>query len=299
MADDRAYKIFTSNGYTFLWELDRFLDASPMSTYWTSGTASQDPVAANRQSRLIIKHIETGEAFNLIQHSFDYQEILTVHSCADTIYRELYGQWSSDYWRLNYNVPASAVQLTYPVGTTPTAYLTEAQFTVVGTSQFIFVASSFDRGGSAFSSQGIFGFLDSYDDETYKVVGGLPTDTETLRPHDLEHHFWETGYQNFSARFVAGTTFHLSTFQVHDYDDLGGSYAENYLLPLVYFERGVLEYSGRIAGELYDAWRLANDATSIDNGDILYLGDADGTSMLAKVFKDGEELSKAIAVRYQ
>jgi len=300
--DDRHHAFFSMTGESFLWGLQEILGEAPMPDFWSILEGYQrntDPPAGVRESRLVVQHIETEECFNLIQKSYNYQEYLIIHSCADTIYQLSWSEFSSDWWRPNYNVPASVMTLTYPEGTTPSEFLGPSAFTVVGTSQFIFMASEFEKGGLDFSSEGIFGFLDAYDDLTYKIVGGLPADNLTLRPLDFQHHFWESGYQNFSVRFVDGSTFHLTTFQVHDLSDLIEDFAAPYLLPLLYFEEGTEEYSGRIAGELHDCWRLGDDATSYNIGDHIYMGAADGQSILGMVFKDGEDLVTGAVVRYK
>lgn len=306
MAADRDYETFTCKGVYFIWNLYAFLDSAPMSDYWTilPGQQYESTYFGLRRSRIIVKHNETEEYFNLVQIANNYQEILVIHNCGDTIINLDRAQCITegrlnDFWDLQYNVPSSAVQLTYPEGTTPSGYLSTTTFTVIGTSQFIFIGSEFEKDSLAFSSTGIFGFLDSYDDTSYKIVGGLPTDNFTCYPLDLENHFWESGYQNFGIKFVEGSTFLLTTFQVHDLSDLANSFTDIKLFPLIYFEESTAEYSGRIAGELYDCWRIANPGGGYEIRDRLYLGDVTGTSKMAMVFKDGEDLSTAIAVRYQ
>ena len=226
---------------------------------------------------------------------------MTIHLCSDTIYQQFCSEYTSDgYYRLNYNVPNTSVLLTHPEGATPfTSFLTEAKFTIVGTSNFLFLASQFTRDGKSFSSQGAFGLLDSYDDVDYNFVGGLPTDTLDCYPLLFSSHFWRTGYMNFGIRFYEGGTQHLTTFQAHDFDDFGGSYSSNELFPIPIFEEGTQEYSGRIAGEFHDLWRFVNNAGSVSNGDKFYLGDADGESILAYIFTDGENDDEGMAVRYQ
>lgn len=298
MAADRDFSEFTSNGISFLQNLRIFLISSPMSDYWTvEDTYRSSSTATTHLSRIIVRHDETAAVFNLIQDSLDWQEVLVIHSCADTVYQFSWAEYGTDWWRLNYNVPASVIQLAYPEGSSPTEFLTNAKYYLVGTSQFIFIASKFDIDSVGFSSQGIFGFLDSYDEEQYKIVGGLPTNNFTLHPYDLEHHFWETGFQNFSVRYVdpAGITQHQTTYQAHDYEDFDGDYATNYLLPVIFFEEGTEEYSGRIAGELHDMWRIANDASDFSNGEKFDLG----SGKMAFIFKDGEETNVGMAVRYQ
>jgi len=303
MPDDRDIDYFTCSGISFLQGLETFLEASPMSNFWTileSYDHREIELEFIRESRLIVKHIETEECFNLIQRysreSGGYEELLIIHSCGDIIYQQSESEFGDDWYRPNYNVPASLMALSWTdqIYTYP-----PVDYTLVGTSQFIFMASDFEKSGSDFSSEGIFGFLDSYDDFTYKIVGGLPTDNLVLQPEDYQHHFWESGFQNFSIRFVDGSTFHLTTFQVHDLSDLVEDFTTPYLLPLLYYEEGAEEYSGRIAGELYDCWRLGDDATSYDAGDHIYMGDVDGQSILGMVFKDGEDLTTGVVVRYQ
>lgn len=302
MATDRDFFVFDGTGYGFLFSLGAFLDCVPMSNYWDRWGARGLISGDERESRIMVRHKESGEVFNLIQHSYNFQEILTIHSCADTIYRELYSEWGNDgYFRMNYNVPSSSFQLTYPVGTTPASYSDPVRFTIVGTSQVVFMGNQAEKDGAPFSSQSIFGFLNSYDGLRYKITGGIPMDNRTMRALDFEHHFWETGYQNFSTKFVEGSTFHLTTFQVHDYTEFGlVNYDQNYLFPLTYFENGGRGYSGRIAGVIPDCWRLANKADGFSSGDEFWLGDtATGASMMGRIFKDGVNPDKAIVARYR
>ena len=303
---DRDYTTFTSSGFYFMYNLVEFLQSSPLSAYWSipQTIPAYTTHVSKHRSRTVIQHIETGEYFGLTQIYNNYQEFLVFHNCGDTIINLDYLYMLNtgnidDYWDLQFNVPSSAMQLTYPEGITPSEYLATAIYTVIGTSRFIFIASEFEKDSLAFSSTGIFGFLDSYDDTVYKIVGGLPTDNFTCYTQDLEHHFWESGFQNFGIKFVEGSTFLLSTFQVHDLSDLVGDYSEITLFPLIYFEESAAEYSGRIAGKLRDCWRIANPGDSYEIRDRLYLGDAAGTCKMAMIFKDGENLSTAMAVRYQ
>jgi hypothetical protein len=301
MAADRDFFTFDSTGIFLLSQLEFLLNSSPMSNYWENWGWHAYELGDERKGRLMVRHKESGEVFNLIQHCYNFQEILTIHSCADTIYRELYSEWGvDDYYRLNYNVPSSSMQLTYPVGTTPVAYFGSVRFTLVGTSKMIFIGSDAEKDGADFSSQGVFGLLNSYDGNQYKFTGGLPMNNKTMRAFDFEHHFWESGYQNLSMKFVEGSTFHLTTFQVHDYSEFGqNSYDQNYLFPLTVFENSGPGYSGRIAGGIPDCWRLANNANSLATGDDIWMGDTvAGASIMGRLFKDGESLTNAMVVRY-
>jgi hypothetical protein len=267
-----------------------------MSNFWSSYAQGSD--VSSRRSRIVVRHQETNEYFNLISFADEYQDLLAIHSCGDTVLD--YPFPASGSWELQANAPTSALQLTYPVGTTPTSYLPNATYTVVGTSKMIFIGSKFQIDAQDFSSTGAFGFLDSYSNTRYKFVGGLPTDNFTCRPIDLSDHFWATGYQNFSVRFADsdGITLHLTTFQVLDWSDAIQDFSEIPIFPLVFYEKGTKEYSGRIAGELPDCWRIGIPVSTLFIADLMYCN-AEGTSVMLKVFKDGMRSDRGIAVRYE
>ena len=302
--NDRDYRIFSSSGLWFLRNLYLFLSSPPLKDFW-----SVTPTLRLRQvnsdlhkSRIIVKHKESGEYFNLVQITNDYQEYLVIHNCGETVKNLDWEQCSNEnreeeFWNLQYDCPSSSVLLSYPEGTTD--YYPAQMYTLIGTSQFVFIASEFVKDSEVFSSTGLFGFLKSYSETNFKVVGGLPTDNFTCYPMELQNHFWKTGYQNFSVKFVEGTTFLLTTFQVHDLSDLEGNYSEPTLFPLVYFEESTEEYSGRIAGELYDCWRIVNPGDDYNIRDRISLTDVSGSSFTAMIFKDGTDISTAIAVRFE
>jgi len=295
MADDRYFDQFNISGLSLLGNLVDSFSVEPLSTYWTYITGSNRIDESERKSALMVKHLETGEYFNLLQITDDYQELLILHNCGDTVPTEYWTQ--DDYYTPQYNTPAASIVLTYPSGTS--VYAERNLFTVIGSSQFISITSHFVKGATTYNSTGYFGFLASYSDITYKVVGGLPTDNFTFYPITLQDHFWNTGYQNFSTKFVEGSTFMLTTVQVHDWTSLINDYSTINLFPLVYFEESTETNAGRILGELKDMWGIVNIASDFEINDIIYLGDADGTSTLARVYKDGEDETKAVAIRYQ
>ncbi len=293
---DRSWTTSAGSGPALVTNISNFLSIPPMSTFWEvlPGSLQTSIEADDHKSRIVVKHIETNEYFNLIQFSYEYQEFLVFHNCGETVINADYGNPGNNYYDLQWNAPASVMQLTYPADS---EFLLAVGYSIVGTSQFIFIASKFDKGDNDISSQGMFGFIDSYSDIICKVTGGLPTNNFTFRPITLQHHFWESGYQNFTMKLIQNAEFDLlTTFQVHDLSDLVGSYYDRYLFPLIYFEQGSEDYSGRIAGQIHDCWYAELDQTYA-NAHLMYADISGASDRSLRVFRDGENADSYVAIR--
>jgi hypothetical protein len=293
--NDRASTTASGSGIQMMTEMVTLLEGAPLGSFWEVIENSFQADVANHQARVVIRHREHDEYFNLIQFPYNYEEILVIHNIGETIINADYDSPGSDYYDLQWNTPASAVCLNYPVGVPAAAY-NIADYVIVGTSYWVFVASVFDKDGNDFSSQGQFGFLDPYGSIVNKFVGGLPTNNFTFRPHDYEHHYWEDGYQNFSMKSIDGMTWDMqTTYEVHDNSDFDENFPLDYLFPLVYFEDGTPDYSGRIAGEIQDTWYAVVGQTFF-NKDTGYLDGVAGTPTVM-LFGDGENKDKKMAIR--